>query len=46
MMCLNNKLFMNLPNNPFTVFDTETLEMDVKESEAITTGSALMRKLK
>jgi hypothetical protein len=36
MMYLNGKLYMRLPDHPFAVFDPETLEMDLNETEAIT----------
>lgn len=35
-MYLNDKLYMRLPEHPFAVFDPETLQMDLKETEAIT----------
>ena len=36
MMYLNDKLYMRLPNNPFTVFDPESLQLKIKETETIT----------
>jgi len=36
IMYLNDKIYLKLPNNPFTVFNAESLKIDINETETIT----------